>query len=125
VRVQYMKQKLHIQEREKEDMEKAFLRERGEKDKFIERANNLEKRCLEAQAELVIHRQKTLRLEGEKKDLEKNFREMEISTDEAKSRMEDEIMHWRGQYEQSERQRGSMKRALVDYEKYLRGVVLE
>jgi len=28
-------------------MEKTFLRERGEKDKFIERANNLEKRCLE------------------------------------------------------------------------------
>jgi hypothetical protein len=50
---------------------------------------------------------------------------MEISTDESKSRMEDEIMHWRQQFEKSERQRGTMKRALVDYDKYLRGVLVE
>lgn len=35
-------------EKEKEEIEKCFLKERDMKDKYIERSNDLDRRCLEA-----------------------------------------------------------------------------
>ena len=54
-----MKQKIIMCEKDQEEIHKCFLRERDLKDKYIDKSNLLEKRMLEAQAELIMHRQKS------------------------------------------------------------------
>ncbi len=56
VRVQFLKQKIMIQDKDKEELEKCYVRERDLKEKAIEKGNILEKRVLEMQAELIMHR---------------------------------------------------------------------
>lgn len=62
-------------EKEREEIEKCFIRERDLKDKYLDKCNLLEKRCLEGQAELVMHRLKSQRFDNEKKELERRMRE--------------------------------------------------
>jgi len=56
VRVQFLKQKMTIQDKDKEELEKCYIRERDLKERSIERGNILDKRVLEMQAELLMHR---------------------------------------------------------------------
>ena len=75
-RVAYLKQKVHILEKEKEEFDKCFKKEKEQKEEYYKRANLMEKRSLEAQAELVVHRQRTHKLEEECKRLERKLREL-------------------------------------------------
>jgi len=56
LRVSFFKQKLQICEKEKDELEKSIKKEREKKEEFLKKSNMMEKRCIEAQAELVSHR---------------------------------------------------------------------
>lgn len=70
-----MKQKIIIQDKDKEELERCYVRERDLKDKAIEKGNVLEKRVLEMQAELIIHRSRTDKYDWEKKSLERKLKD--------------------------------------------------
>lgn len=61
----------------------------------------MEKRCIEAQAELVSHRQKTFKFEDEKKRLEKRIRDVESEYSENRERLEAENFTLRQMYEKT------------------------
>lgn len=90
IRVSYLKQKLQIQEKEKEELDKVYKKEKDHKDEYFKKANVMEKKCLEAQAELLSHRQKTDRYEQEQKRLEDKLRKLEMEYSEMRERMEGE-----------------------------------
>jgi len=47
---------MQVQEKDREELEKCYLRERGLKDKAQSKNSSLEKRSIEMQAELIVHR---------------------------------------------------------------------
>ena len=65
-----------IQDKDKEELEKCFLRERNYKDSAIEKSNKLEKRLLEVQAEILMHRERTEKNDYEKKTLERRLKDL-------------------------------------------------
>lgn len=48
MRVQFLKQKVQILEKEKEEFDRCFKKEKEAKEQYFKKANIMEKRCLEA-----------------------------------------------------------------------------
>ena len=46
-------------EKEKEEMDRCFKKEKDAKEEYFKRANIMEKRSIEASAELLVHRERT------------------------------------------------------------------
>ena len=110
-------------EKEKEEFDKVFKKEKEQKEEYFKKSNIMEKRCLEAQAELLIHRQKTHKFDEDHKKLEKKLREVQNEYSEQRERMESENYRLRQMYDKAAQQRDVMKRALQEYEKYLIGTL--
>lgn len=119
VRVQFLKQKVQQQEKDKEELEKCFTRERDLKDSFINKNTLLEKRLFEAQAELIMHRQKSQRFDGEKKELETKIKSLDENYGLHREQMEERIEHLNESINICEKQKREMKKAMSDYESYM------
>ena len=65
-----------LSEKEREEIEKCFVRERDTKDRYIDRCNQLEKKAFESQAELVMHRKKSQKYDNERKEMERIIRDL-------------------------------------------------
>ena len=59
VRMQFLKQKILIQDKDQKELEKCYVGGRDLKGKVIEKVNILEKRVLDMQVELIMHSQRT------------------------------------------------------------------
>eukprot|EP00347_Sterkiella_histriomuscorum_P015980 403354962 len=123
MRISYLMQKLQISEKEREELERKIKLESDQKKEYNKKANIMEKRCLEAQAELLSHRQKTYTFEDERKRLEKQIRDVSGEYQETRERLETENYTLRQMYEKIAGQRDVLKRAMQEYEKYLIGTI--
>ncbi|CDW77003.1 UNKNOWN [Stylonychia lemnae] len=119
MRLSYLKQKLNVTEKEKDELEKSIKKEREKKEEFFKKSNMMEKRCLEAQAELVSHRQKSYKFDDQNKRLEKKLRDLENEYQENRERLEGENLALRQMYEKMASQKDQLQRALSQYEKFL------
>ena len=70
-RVAYLKQRMHILEKEKEEFERTLKKEQELKKEYFKKSNVMERRAQEAQQEMQIHRQRSQKYEQEIKRLEK------------------------------------------------------
>ncbi len=106
-------------EREKEEFDRCFKKEKEQKEEYFKKANIMEKRCFEAQAELVVHRQRTHKNDETQKKLEQKVRELQNETLDIRERLEGENLALRQLYEKTAAQRERLKAGLQEYEKYL------
>ena len=77
LRVQFLKQKIVIQEKDNQELEKSYIRERDHKEKAQKRMHKLDQRMFESQAELVSHREKSEKYEGERRHLHRQLKDLE------------------------------------------------
>ncbi len=78
-------------EKEKEEMDRCFKKEKDAKEEYFKRANIMEKRSIEASAELIVHRERSKKHEDAVKKLERRLRETEREKDDGRERLENEI----------------------------------
>jgi chromosome segregation ATPase len=82
VRVSYLKQQITQITKDRDEFEKMLRMEREKKDEYIKKADAHEKRCLDAESEVLMHRKRTATYEEKYARMRRQVYDLETEQDE-------------------------------------------
>lgn len=124
LRVEYLKQQNTGLQRDKEEFERVWRRERDEREALARRVEVAERRLVEAAQEVGSHRLKSAAFEEEVRQLRRRLFSLEQDREEARDKAGLEVSRLQRRLEQASEERDSLKAAIAEYGKYINGVFM-
>ena len=118
-----MKQQNTALTKDKDEFERAWKREREEKEGLSRRVEIAERRLIEATQEVGNHRLKSGAFEEEVRVLRRRIFSLEQDREELRDKGTLEVSKLQRRLEQVSLERDTLKAAIADYNRYLNGLV--